>query len=292
MSGRLEIPDSSKYVVIAIHFLKEKKAQFMKESVSKAVRDKIPEIIGVSGRECVVKKIPDSAFLLALENKLGEEVKEYFESKDVEELVDLLEVINRIAELRGFSKDELETLRLKKKSDKGGFEKNLLLFEPFSENHLSIDPEFICSVNSIDANVSGAQYNPVNSTNPINRVQAANPEPAIFKSENAEIIDKHGVRIKIYTSKNDSKNAAVLYQETDKGHSEEFLHEKSDFIYYILEGSGTWVIEDKEFEVKTGDVIIVPAGERFWFHGTLKQICITAPAWEEKYEHHIRNIEL
>ena len=84
----------------------------------------------------------------------------------------------------------------------------------------------------------------------------------------------------------------MLYQETDKGHSEEFLHEKSDFIYYILEGSGTWVIEDREFKVKTGDVIIVPAGKRFWFHGNLKQICITAPAWEEKYEHHIRNIEL
>ena len=86
--------------------------------------------------------------MFALENKLNEEVKEYFESKDVEELIDVLEVIYRIAELRGFSKDKLEALRLKKKSEKGGFEKNLLLFEPFRENHLSIDPELICSINS------------------------------------------------------------------------------------------------------------------------------------------------
>jgi predicted house-cleaning noncanonical NTP pyrophosphatase (MazG superfamily) len=39
----------------------------MKESDLKAVRDKIPEIIRVSGRECAVNEVPDSSFLLALE---------------------------------------------------------------------------------------------------------------------------------------------------------------------------------------------------------------------------------
>lgn len=273
----------------------------MKESGLKAVRDKIPEIIRASGKQCVVKVVSDSAFLLALENKLNEEVKEYFESKDIEELIDMLEIIYRVAELKGFSKVELEALRLKKKSEKGGFEKDLLLFESSEENKLFLNPELnnsiysdnlVNSVNSVDSIIPINSCRPVNSTNPINRLEAANPEPAVFKSENAEIIDKHGVRMKIYTSRTDLKNAALLYQETEKGHSEEFLHEKSDFLYYIIEGSGTWVIKDKEFEVKTGDVIIVPAGKRFWFRGNLKQICITAPAWEEKYEHHIRNIEL
>lgn len=113
----------------------------------------------------------------------------------------------------------------------------------------------------------------------------------VFRSENAEVIEKHGIRMRIYTTKADCSNAAVLYQETETGHSEEFMHKRSDFIYYVLEGRGTWVVEDKEFEVRAGDVVIVPAGKRFWFKGRLKQICVTAPAWEERYEQHIRCIE-
>ncbi|WP_292378018.1 hypothetical protein [Methanosarcina sp. UBA289] len=60
--------------------------------------------------------------------------------------------------------------------------------------------------------------------------------------------------MRIYTTETESGNAAVLYQETQKGHIEEFLHEKSDFIYYILECSGVWIVEDRAFEVRAGDV--------------------------------------
>ena len=98
--------------------------------------------------------------------------------------------------------------------------------------------------------------------------------------------------MRIYTTKEDCANAAILYQETETGHAEEFVHDKSDFLYYILEGSGTWVVEDRKFDVRAGDVVVVPAGNRFWFRGNLKQICITAPAGEEKYERHIRDIKL
>lgn len=60
--------------------------------------------------------------------------------------------------------------------------------------------------------------------------------------------------MRIYTTKAEPGNAAVPYQETQNGHTEEFLHEKSDFIYYILEGSGIWIVEDREFEARAGDV--------------------------------------
>ena len=95
----------------------------------------------------------------------------------------------------------------------------------------------------------------------------------------------------IYNTKEECNEAAVVYQETEKGHMEEFYHQKSTFIYYILEGSGKWVIEDEEFEVETKDVVIVPPGKRFYFKGNLKQVCITTPAWDEKHEKHIRYIK-
>jgi mannose-6-phosphate isomerase-like protein (cupin superfamily) len=113
----------------------------------------------------------------------------------------------------------------------------------------------------------------------------------IFKSKNTSNIEKQGVKMHIYNTKEECKEAAVVYQETEKGHSEEFCHEKSTFIYYILEGHGKWIIEDEEYEVEAKDVVIIPPGKKFYFKGNLKQICVTAPAWDEKYEKHIRYIK-
>ena len=96
---------------------------------NKAVRDKIPEIIKKDGHECKVQTLSDSEFLSKLEEKLVEELQEYQESKSVEELADILEVIYRIAQLRGTSKEHFEEIRAKKADDKGKFENNLFLIE-------------------------------------------------------------------------------------------------------------------------------------------------------------------
>ncbi len=114
----------------------------------------------------------------------------------------------------------------------------------------------------------------------------------IYTKENAATIEKNGVKMRVYNNKEQCPQAAIVYQETEKGHSEEFLHKKSYFIFYIIDGKGTWFIEDKPYEVKTGDVVIVPPNTRFYYKGKLKQICVTSPAWEAQHEQHIRNLQL
>jgi len=96
---------------------------------NKAIRDRIPDIIKESENDCVIKQLSNDDFLLELEKKLEEELKEYQESKSAEELADILEVIYRISELRGIRRTELETIQNKKRSERGGFEKNLFLIE-------------------------------------------------------------------------------------------------------------------------------------------------------------------
>ena len=93
---------------------------------NKPIRDKIPEIIKESGKNCNVKKLKDSEFLVQLEKKLVEELAEYQESKNVEELADVLEVIYRISNLKGF---DLDKVRLEKIEKRGKFEKNLFLVD-------------------------------------------------------------------------------------------------------------------------------------------------------------------
>jgi mannose-6-phosphate isomerase-like protein (cupin superfamily) len=114
----------------------------------------------------------------------------------------------------------------------------------------------------------------------------------LYKKSNTTELEKHGVKMRIYNTKEQCLEAAIAYQETDKGHAEEFYHSKSKFIFYIIEGSGIWYIQDKPYRVEAGDVLIIPPGNKFYYKGLLKQICITAPAWEPQYEHHVRNVEL
>ena len=96
---------------------------------NKAIRDKIPEIIKNSGYDFNIKKLSDGDFLSELEKKLGEELEEYNQSKSVEELADILEIIYRISELKGTKKEQLEELRIKKAKDRGAFNKNLFLID-------------------------------------------------------------------------------------------------------------------------------------------------------------------
>ena len=101
----------------------------MIKNYDKAIRDKIPDIIKKSGNSCNVKKLSDDEFLPELEKKLREEVEEYLKSKSVEELADAVEVIYRIAELKGISNEKLEMLREEKANKRGKFNDNLFLID-------------------------------------------------------------------------------------------------------------------------------------------------------------------
>ena len=102
-------------------------------SYNKAIRDKIPEIIEKTGHSCNVKTLSDMEFLLEIEKKLSEEVNEYQNDHSPEELADILEVIYRIAQLRGVTREDLENIRIRKVQERGAFQKNLFLIDTNKE---------------------------------------------------------------------------------------------------------------------------------------------------------------
>ena len=69
----------------------------------KLVRDRIPEIIEASGKACVTEVLPKEAYIQALDAKLSEELAEYQQSKSLEELADLLEVMGAVVKARGYT---------------------------------------------------------------------------------------------------------------------------------------------------------------------------------------------
>ena len=95
----------------------------------KLVRDKIPEVIRQAGKQPVTDILPHEAMAAALDRKLQEEVQEYLESSSVEEMADVLEVLHGIAYHKGISWDEVESVRIRKRDERGGFEKGIRLLE-------------------------------------------------------------------------------------------------------------------------------------------------------------------
>ncbi len=96
---------------------------------NKLVRDCIPEIIEKSGKRCTTATLSEEAYLALLDKKLHEELAEYQESKSMEELADLLEVIRTVALARGSSIEEIEAIRRDKAEKHGGFARRILLIE-------------------------------------------------------------------------------------------------------------------------------------------------------------------
>jgi len=94
---------------------------------NKLVRDRIPEIIEADGKKCSTHILSDEEYIKALDKKLNEEVAEYQSDQNLEEMADILEVLQALCVARGYSLDELEALRAKKSSERGGFSDRIFL---------------------------------------------------------------------------------------------------------------------------------------------------------------------
>jgi len=92
----------------------------------KMVRDKYDEIIDSK----FLRKAEGSEIEYFTELKIDEELIELKNSnfEDVKEYADVIEVIIRMAELKGISENEISTERKNKNIEKGKFMKNLLYY--------------------------------------------------------------------------------------------------------------------------------------------------------------------
>ena len=69
------------------------------------------------------------------------------------------------------------------------------------------------------------------------------------------------------------------------GSTQKHFHPRSEEIYYITHGTGKIRIEGETCEVKVGDAIAIPPGQKhkLWNTGTetLRLLCCCAPAYED-----------
>ena len=99
---------------------------------NKLVRDLIPDIIKSSGSSCTTVVLDEEEYLKMLDAKLDEELLEYHKDHNIEELADLLEVLYAVVAARGYTMEQLESVRTQKALSKGTFQNRILLKTVFN----------------------------------------------------------------------------------------------------------------------------------------------------------------
>ena len=95
------------------------------ESYNKLVRDNIPDILDQKGIPYEKRVASEEEYKAELVKKLAEEIGEFSEAGALEELADILEVIEALSKLPEYQ--AVEELRIKKREERGGFEKRFIL---------------------------------------------------------------------------------------------------------------------------------------------------------------------
>jgi mannose-6-phosphate isomerase-like protein (cupin superfamily) len=96
--------------------------------------------------------------------------------------------------------------------------------------------------------------------------------------------DKAGVKGKIFPTETLTKTTQYFLVETQSGHETKIIEHNCDFIYYILQGSGNFIISGVKESCSVGDLVVIPAGTPFIYKGTLKMIASSTPPWREEQE--------
>lgn len=108
------------------------------EGTGKLVRDRIPELITNSGGQPQTREARGEEYPALLRLKLLEEVQEFLDSDNAEELVDVIEVVYALARHKGVEPERLEELRAAKEHEKGGFVTRTVLMTTPEE---AVEPE-------------------------------------------------------------------------------------------------------------------------------------------------------
>ena len=100
----------------------------MKERIyNKLVRDNIPDVIREKGNTPVVRALEDGEFLRCLGEKHREETEEFLEDQNLEELGDILEVLEAMAHVHGWTDGEIRHAKEEKAQRRGSFRERVFL---------------------------------------------------------------------------------------------------------------------------------------------------------------------
>ncbi|MEV0231346.1 AraC family ligand binding domain-containing protein [Nonomuraea sp. NPDC050786] len=92
--------------------------------------------------------------------------------------------------------------------------------------------------------------------------------------------DKLGHRGKLFGSSGRLTSSSHLIIEITGRVPARLLQQECDFVYYVIEGRGTFHIEDRCEHCNPGDLVTIPKGSKFTYEGDgLRMLLTSTPPW-------------
>jgi len=96
--------------------------------------------------------------------------------------------------------------------------------------------------------------------------------------------DKIGHKVKIFPTENLIGRAQFVLVEVENRLEAVLLQKECDYAYYVLEGSGYFEINGAREDCAAGDLVVIPAGNKFTYKGKMKMLLNCTPPWREEQE--------
>ncbi len=111
--------------------------------------------------------------------------------------------------------------------------------------------------------------------------------PSVISKDEANNFEKSNVELFDYFGE-DAEEADILRVSCEEGHLEEFYDDKSTFLYFIIEGKGTFYLDEKPKDVEKGDLVVAPPKTKIYYLGDMELLLVCSPPWSEENEHSVR----
>ena len=103
----------------------------------------------------------------------------------------------------------------------------------------------------------------------------------LTKHQNIPRKEKFDISLDVYPG---IGNCGFVVINTNTGHNQEFYDIESTFTYIVLEGNGSFFLDDQEVLVETGDCLSIAPKTRIYYKGQMRLALITNPAWKAENE--------
>jgi mannose-6-phosphate isomerase-like protein (cupin superfamily) len=85
------------------------------------------------------------------------------------------------------------------------------------------------------------------------------------------------------------KDFAVHLLDVQKGHDTFMISKALTRIYYIIEGTGAFTIDNQKYDVVPGLIVEVPPGVEYSYSGSMKILLVSHPRWFDGNEQITKN---
>jgi mannose-6-phosphate isomerase-like protein (cupin superfamily) len=99
----------------------------------------------------------------------------------------------------------------------------------------------------------------------------------VFSEPSSTDFDRYGHTGKILPTMSATTDHLLI--ETKNGYDKSLRQSVCEFTYYVISGSGEFIINGAKSPVSQGDVVVIPPGNIFTCNGHLKLLLVNTPKY-------------